>query len=314
MKRNLLCMTAPVREGFEIPCHELGPASSHPAAALVGGLHGDEINGIFILSRLADFLKSVDAGTYPELKLLKKVLIIPAVNVLGVNLRTRTWPFDKTDINRMFPGSTISETTQRIAFAVLEATKRAELRIDIHTAGADFEELPQVRLYGPSDEERQSARLFGLSAIMERSLSPVFTTTLMSAWKVWPGQSFLLRVGQAGTLQLEHCQRVFRALVAFLGSNGVLDGVQIAQEDEESFLFTSESAFRVYAEKAGTFVSDRQVGRWVRKGQELGYIYDSFSGNVIEKVVAPTAGLLTGIRRHPLLFEGDLVVRINRRP
>ena len=25
MKRNLLCMTAPVREGFDIPCHEIGP-------------------------------------------------------------------------------------------------------------------------------------------------------------------------------------------------------------------------------------------------------------------------------------------------
>lgn len=313
MKRNLLCMTAPLRDGFDIPCHELGPAASHPSVALVGGLHGDEINGIFILSRLADFLEGVEAGSYPELRLLKRVLIIPAVNVLGVNLRTRTWPFDKSDLNRMFPGSTIGETTQRIAFAVLEATKKAELRIDLHTASGDFEELPQVRLYGPSDEERQSARLFGLSAIMERSMSPVFTTTLMSSWKVWPGQSFLLRVGQAGTLQLEHCQRVFRSLVSFLGRTGVLTGVKIAEEDEESCLFSSGSAIRVYAEKAGTFVSDRQVGRWVRAGQELGYIYDSFSGKVIEKVVAPTAGLLTGIRRHPLLFEGDLIVRINRR-
>ncbi|NTW36869.1 MAG: ATP-binding protein [Syntrophobacteraceae bacterium] len=78
----------------------------------------NEINGVFILSRLADFLNSVEEGKYPELKLVKRVLIIPAVNVLGVNLRTRTWPFDNSDINRMFPGSTIGETTQRIAYAV----------------------------------------------------------------------------------------------------------------------------------------------------------------------------------------------------
>lgn len=313
MIRDLLCMTAPVREGFDIPCHEIGPKSSHPATALVAGLHGDEINGIFILSRLADFLNSVEAGKYPELRLLKRVLIIPAVNVLGVNLRTRTWPFDKTDINRMFPGSTISETTQRIAYAVLEATKRAEFRIDIHTASIDFEEIPQVRLYGPSNIERESALKFGLQAVMERSLSPVFTTTMMASWKVWPGQSFVLRVGQAGTVQLDHCQRVFRSLVSFLGRIGVLEGVQIAVEDEEVCCFGRESAFRVYAEKAGTFVSDLKVGRWVGSGQELGYVYDSFSGNVIEKVLAPVAGLLTGIRRHPLLFEGDLILRVNRK-
>jgi predicted deacylase len=313
MIRDLLCMTAPVREGFDIPCHEIGPKSSNPAAALVAGLHGDEINGIFILSRLADFLNSVEAGKYPELRLLKKVLIIPAVNVLGVNLRTRAWPFDKTDINRMFPGSTTSETTQRIAYAVLEATKRADYRIDIHTASTDFEEIPQVRLHGPTSAERDTARLFGLPAIMERSLSPVFTTTLLCSWRAWPGQSFVLRVGQAGTVQLDHCQRVFRSLVSFLGKIGVLEGVQIALEDEEVCCFDKASAFRVYAERAGTFVSDRQVGRWVSVGQELGYIYDSFNGNVIEKVVSPVAGLLTGIRRHPLLFEGDLILRVNRK-
>jgi predicted deacylase len=314
MIRDLLCMTAPLREGFDIPCHEIGPKTSHPGAALVAGLHGDEINGIFILSRLADFLNGVESGKFPELRLVKRVLIIPAVNVLGTNLRTRTWPFDNSDLNRMFPGSTTGETTQRIAYAVLEATKRADYRIDIHTASADFEEIPQVRLHGPSASERETARLFGLPAIMERSLSPVFTTTMMASWKVWPGQSFVLRVGQAGTVQLDHCQRVFRSLVAFLGRVGILEGVDIAAEDEEVCCFDKASAFRVYAEKAGTFVSDRQVGRWVGSGQELGYIYDSFSGNVIEKVISPAAGLLTGIRRHPLLFEGDLILRVNRKP
>jgi predicted deacylase len=313
MMRNLLCMTAPVREGFDIPCHDIGPKAAPPTVALVAGLHGDEINGVFILSRLADFLNGVEAGKFPELQLTRRVLIIPAVNVLGVNLRSRLWPFDKSDINRMFPGSTLGETTQRIAYALLEATKRADYRIDIHTASVDFEELPQVRLHGPTDAERETARLFGLPAVMERSLSPVFTTTMMASWKVWPGQSFVLRVGQAGTVQLDHCQRVFRAMVALLGRIGVLEGVQLAVEDEEICYFDKASAFRVYAENAGTFVSDRQVGRWVRAGQELGYIYDSFSGNVIEKVVSPVAGLLTGIRRHPLLFEGDLILRVNRK-
>ncbi|MDK9718098.1 MAG: M14 family metallopeptidase, partial [Trichlorobacter sp.] len=265
----------------------------------------------FILSRLADFLNGVEAGKHPGLKLLRKVLIIPAVNVLGVNLRCRTWPFDKSDMNRMFPGNVSGETTQRIALAVLDATKKAEYRVDLHTAGTDFEELPQVRLYSPTDAQREAACFFGLQAIMERSISPVFTTTLMHAWQVWPGQSFLLRVGQGGTVQLGHCQRVFRGLVSLLGRVGILEGVSLADGDEEPCLFKQGGSKRLYASKAGTFVSDRQVGRWVSKGQELGYIYDSFEGNIIEKVVAPDSGLLTGIRRHPLLFEGDLLLRIN---
>lgn len=314
MKRDLLLMTAPVRDGFDIPYHEIGPKAAHPAAAFVAGLHGDELNGIFILSRLADFLNGVEAGRHPGLKLKRKVLIIPAVNVLGVNLRSRTWPFDKSDMNRMFPGNVSGETTQRIALAVLEATKKADYMVDLHTGSPDFEELPQIRLYSPSDEQRETARYFGLQAVMERSISPVFTTTLMHAWQVWPGQSFLIRVGQGATVQLGHCQQVFRGLVSFLGRVGILEGVALSDDDDtETCLFKQGGSKRLYASKAGMFVSDRQVGRWVTKGQELGYIYDSFDGNVIEKVESPASGLLTGIRRHPLLFEGDLLLRINPR-
>ncbi|KAA0893345.1 M14 family metallopeptidase [Oryzomonas rubra] len=308
--RDLVLMTAPLREDFTIPCHELGPAAGNPAVSFVSGLHGDEINGIYILARLADFLTAVEGGGYPKLRLAQRVLIIPAVNVLGTNTLRRAWPFDQSDQNRMFPGNQMGETTQRIAYTVLEATKKSAYRVDLHSSNLYFEELPQVRLYDPTPEERETAHLFGLSAIMERSVSPVFTTTLMYSWKYWPGQSFLLQIGQAGSIQLPHCQQVFRGLVSFLGRIGVLEGVEVAEADQEALYFTRECSVRIYADRAGMFVSDKSLGGWVSKGQELGYIYDSFNGNVRTRVTAPVAGLLTGIRRQPMLFEGDLLMRI----
>ena len=310
IRKELLLMTAPVRDSVEIPFHDIGPASSHPEIALVAALHGDEINGTYILARLADFLRSVEEGNYPTLSLRKRVLIVPAVNVMGINTRSRSWPFDKNDLNRMFPGSPHGETTQRIAYAVLEATKKARYRVDIHSSSADFEELPQVRVYYPSDAEKTGARRFGLTAIMERRPGPVFSTTLMNSWKVWPGESYLLTVGHAGNIQLKHCQDVFNALVTFLGRTGILEGVTLQEGDQGVFYFTRGHEARVYAEQSGMFVSDSQVGRWITKGQELGYIYDSFNGNVHTKVTAPASGLLTGIRRQPLLFQGELLLRV----
>jgi hypothetical protein len=309
-RKDLLLMTAPVRESVDIPYHDIGPAASLPEIALVAGLHGDEINGTFILARLADFLRAIEEGKYPALALRKRVLIVPAVNVLGINTRSRSWPFDKNDLNRMFPGSPHGETTQRIAYAVLEATKKARYKIDIHSSNPDFEELPQVRVYYPTDEEKEGARRFGLTAIMERRPGPVFSTTLMNAWKVWPGESYLLTVGHAGNVQLYHCQEVFRALVTFLGRTGILEGVTLDEGDHGVFYFTRAHEARIYAEQAGMFVSDSRVGRWVNKGQELGYIYDSFNGNVHTRVISPATGLLTGVRRQPLLFEGDLLMRV----
>ena len=65
-------------------------------AALVAGLHGNELNGIYVLAHLARFLRAVAAGERPPLALTGRVIIVPAVNVLGVNLRQRTWPFTDT--------------------------------------------------------------------------------------------------------------------------------------------------------------------------------------------------------------------------
>src|SRR5215470_7077376 len=136
----LLRMTAPLRCDFDIPYHDIGSPAEAPKLALVSGLHGNELNGIFALSRLAAVLRGVAAGTHAGQRLRGRVVIIPAVNVLGVNTHSRRWPFDQTDINRMFPGYAAGETTQRIAGAVLRATREAQYRVDIHSSNLDFEE------------------------------------------------------------------------------------------------------------------------------------------------------------------------------
>jgi predicted deacylase len=117
----LLRMTAPLREDFEIAYHDIGGREQAPKLALVGGIHGDELNGIFVLSRLANFLRAVDAGRHGNQELTERVVIVPAVNILGVNIGSRRWPFDSTDINRMFPGYDAGETTQRTTASTFTA-------------------------------------------------------------------------------------------------------------------------------------------------------------------------------------------------
>ena len=126
-----------------------------------------------MLSRLASYLHRVQSRAALGQHLTARVVIVPAVNILGVNTRSRRWPFDGTDINRMFPGYDGGETTQRIADAVLRLTRAAHYRVDIHSSNLDFEELPQVRLYEPSDAERATAHSFGLPAVIERPMNSV---------------------------------------------------------------------------------------------------------------------------------------------
>lgn len=307
---TLLHMTAPSREDFDIPYHDIGPAHEAPRVALVAGLHGDELNGVFVLSRLASFLRRIAGGARPGAELRGRVIVVPAVNVLGVNVRSRAWPFDGTDVNRMFPGYASGETTQRIADAVLRLTLAARWRIDLHSSNADFEELPQVRLYQPSDEEREAARWLGLPAIVERPESATFAATLVSAWRTQGGRGLAIQAGHAGSLQSGHCERLFRALLDFLEAEGVLWGVRLAESEDSVHHFGPRQAFPVISEHAGWFVSRLKVGQWLRAGDRVGFVYDGFSGEQRAEAKTPVAGLLSGIRRQPLLCEGDLLARI----
>jgi predicted deacylase len=269
---------------------------------------------VFVLSRLAALLNGVTEGQHPGMQLRHRVIIIPAVNILGLNTCNRHWPFDNTDINRMFPGYDAGETTQRIARAVLEVTGPAQFRVDLHSAYLDFEELPQVRLYDPSDDERAMAHLFGLPAVVERRTNTIFTTTIGHAWKTYGGANFVLRAGYAGNLQLPHCERLFHALVVFLQRTNILHGVPASQEPEDDVhYFGVDQTARLVADTSGLFISNLEVGRWVRAGDRIGHVYDGFDGALRAKVKTPVSGLLSGIRRQPLLFEGDLIARVQTR-
>jgi predicted deacylase len=306
-------MTAPLREDFNIPYHEFGPPTQRPKLALVAGLHGNELNGIFVLSRLAEFLRRVADGLQPGQELTGRIVVVPAVNVLGVNTRSRRWPFDKTDINRMFPGYDLGETTQRIAHAVFQVTRGAHYRVDVHSSNADFEEVPQIRLYEPSEDERASAMLFGLPAVIERTTDNVFTSTLGYAWHACGGENFVIQAGRAGDLQLPHCERLFRSLVAFLHHTGIVTGLQLAAEDQDAHYFPLGQTAPLISEHAGLFVSHVSVGAWLQAGDLIGHVYDAFLGERRAEIRAPVAGLLSGIRRQPLLYEGDLIARLQTR-
>lgn len=310
---TLLEMTAPLRDDFAIPYHDLGPIGGSPGLALVAGLHGNELNGIFVLSRLAEFLARVADGRETSHRLNGRIVIVPAVNVLGVNTRSRRWPFDKTDINRMFPGYDAGETTQRIANAVFQATRAARYRVDVHSSNLDFEELPQVRLYEPTEDERSSALLFGLPAVIERRTDQVFTSTLGHAWRTSGGENFVIQAGRAGDLQLPHCERLFRALMAFLHHTGLVTGIDLATEDQDTHYFGVDRTMSLVSDHAGLFVTHVQVGTWLQAGALIGEVYDGFSGERRAEVRAPASGLLSGIRRQPLLYEGDLIARLQTR-
>ncbi|MCC6136346.1 MAG: succinylglutamate desuccinylase/aspartoacylase family protein [Candidatus Contendobacter sp.] len=288
-----------------LPRYDLGPGGRTPRLALVANLHGNELNGMFVLARLAAFLKSIESGEQDGLRLRERVVIIPTMHdanlpIAAIPRRERSGVMERRHHN---PGRTMLET-------VATLTRTAYYRVDLHSTAPEIEEMPQVRLYAPSDDERASACLFGLPAVIERPAIDDAASGLVRAWRAHGGENFVIHAGQAGNLQTGHCETLFRALAAFLDRTGIVSGLRPVDDDEDLRYFGLQQVMTVAAEQSGLFASGLEVGCWVRTGEVLGQIYDSLTGGIQAEVVAPVAGLLASLRRQPLLQPGDLVARL----
>lgn len=302
----LFGLATPLRKEGLFSYHDIGPRGRTPRLALVADLHGNELNGLFVLSRLAAFLRGVNVGQRRGLRLRERVVIVPTVNAMAFHDAGARDFAARAQATAKHRRSTWAAVTEALA----AITCPAYYRVDIRQGSLDVEEMPQARLYAPSDDERATACLFGLPAVIERPIEHGATSGLLRAWRQQGGENFVIHAGQAGSVQTRHCEILFRALVAFLDRAGIVSGLNLTGEEEELRYFSLRQIFVVLAEQSGIFSSALEVGRWVRVGEELGQIYNSFTGGVQTRVVAPVTGLLASLRRQPLLCKGDLLARI----
>jgi len=144
-------------------------------------------------------------------------------------------------------------------------------------------------------------------------MNTIFTSTIGHAWRAGGGENFVLQAGQAGVIQPPHCDQLFRALVEFLRRTGILRGIDFSDEEHEVHHFGAQQTLPLISDHAGFFVSRLDVGRWLQAGDLIGQVYDPFDGTLRLEIKTLAAGLLSGLRRQPLLCEGDLIARIQTR-
>ncbi|MGB2683153.1 MAG: hypothetical protein WBE39_17805, partial [Candidatus Competibacter sp.] len=124
------------------PYYDIGPKGRTPRLALVADLHGKDLNGLFVLSRLAAFLRSIRLGERRGLRLRERVVIVPTLNSLEA--------LDPRKLPQRARGGQRRSLWSLIVEALLALTRAAYYRVNIHQVSLDVEEIPQIRLYSPS--------------------------------------------------------------------------------------------------------------------------------------------------------------------
>ena len=275
-------------------------AKPGPVLCLVGGIHGDEINGVEIVRRVAH---SVDAT-----RLSGTVIGVPIVNVFGYSRGTRYLP-DRRDLNRSFPGSRHGSIAARIADAFFrDVVKHCTVLVDFHTGSFDRTNLPQVRADLTNPQVLEFTRGFGATVVLHSAGAKGMLRTAATAAGI-PAVTF-----EAGAPTRLEPVEIAQAVAAIDRLLLKLDMLPAPEADVIEILANPEAKDAppppifldsrwIRANSAGLLISEVALGQRVLAGQRLGRVIDPVS-NVERYILAPVPGRVIGMSQNQAVLPG----------
>lgn len=303
-KRTIYELNGLYRDTFRITGYEFGQGEK--SLCIVGSTRGNEVQQMYCCSRLIRKMKQLEE----EGRIQKghKILIIPSANPYSMNVQKRFWPTDNTDINRMFPGYNLGETTQRIADGVFQEISGYRFGIQFASFYMPGDFIPHVRLMDEGFSKPKTAAQFGLPYVIVRKVRPYDTTTLNYNWQVWDTQAFSLYTSATSRLDPNSAGQAVLAVMNFLASQGMIKYSIPGRLD--SNIIGDDEMISVRTAKAGIFEPMAKAGETVETGQPLANILDPYEGDVLETLYAPLRRVVFFVHNEPLTYADTAVIKL----
>ena len=306
MIKTVYSAELPVGERLLIKKNVIKNGNSDRRICIVTGTHGDELEGQYVAIRLNELLnKNLD-------KLNGEVDIYPALNPLGIDSITRGIPNFDIDMNRIFPGSLSGSMTEVAAHYIVEDLAGADVVIDIHASNIFLFEIPQVRIcVNLKDTLVPLARLINMDFIWVHDAATVLETTLAHSLNTVGTKTLVVEMGVGMRVTHEYGDRLVDGIKNLMASLGMWSG-DVPATVSEPALSEGDNVSFINSEASGVFITDTHNNRMVKKGECIGAVYNSLTGEVLQKVTAPDEGLMFTLRAYPVVYEGSLLARIHK--
>ena len=309
VEETILSLELPYREQLQLR-RGVFHGGDGPRVAVVSGIHGDELEGLYVshlLTRWLDALTDRDPAA-----LQGTVELYPAMNPVGLDTLERYVPTHDVDLNRSFPGHTEGLLPQRMAAALISALEGAALVVDIHSSNIYLREIPQVRI----DQELAGrlvplARNMNLDVVWLHGASTVLESTLAHSLNRRDVPCLVVEMGVGMRVTPDFCEQLVLGLLHTWKAAGVLaERVDLPPLAHQPLLATDHNVAYLNAETSGLFVPE--IAHWteVTRGQLLGRIVAPLRGDTLSEIRAPVDGVLLTLREYPLVYEGSLMARI----
>lgn len=292
------------RDNFRITGYEFGKGKK--SVCILGSMRGNEVQQLYCCSQLVKKFKQLE--TDGKIREGHKILIIPSVNPYSMNIQKRFWPTDNTDINRMFPGYDLGETTQRIADGVFKVIQKYEFGIQFTSFYMPGEFMPHVRMMKEGFEDVELAKQFGMPYVVLRQVRPYDTTTLNYNWQVWDTHAFSMYTTTTTSVDKDSANEAIRGILTFMNNQGIVD--YHGHDGYLSQVVEDVEMVSVQTQKSGIFESLVKVGEEVEKGQVLAHVIHSYEGNTIDRLIAPVDGIVFFMHSDPLTYADTAVFKL----
>lgn len=292
------------RDNVRVTGYEFGQGEK--SVCIVGNSRGNEVQQIYCCSQLVKKMKQLEEEG--RIKNGKKILIIPSINPYSVNIQKRFWPTDNTDINRMFPGYNLGETTQRIADGVFREIMEYKYGVQFTSFYMPGDFVPHVRYMKEGFTTKEEAEKFGLKYIVERTVRPYDTATLNYNWQVWDTIAFSIYTNTTDRISNTGAGQAVLSVMNFLANNGIIKYGAIGEKKIRTIDDTELLSVRTA--KSGFFEALVEAGDRVEAGRPLANILNPYEGDILETLYSPVNGTVFFMHNAPLTYANTAVIKI----
>jgi predicted deacylase len=274
-------------------------AAPGPHVVVLGGIHGDETQGVLAAGRLAADETLLTSGS---------VSIVPISHEAAYEADSRTSTIDGGNLARVFPGNPSGSPTEQIAHHIFtEVLDGADLLIDLHTSGQGYD-MPFLAGYQADTASadslaKRAASTFGAEFLWRhpgRSEGRSVSVVDQAMYVECPGGGSMSPASVDA--YVSGVQRVLAMMnmVAIAPANPANAAILVTGGGDLDHDMMS-------VQHAGLFLTDVVGGAKVQAGHLLGTVVAT-SGEVLEEVFAPNEAWVMAIKRRPPVLPGDLVV------
>src|SRR5699024_6031384 len=232
------------------------------------------------------------------------------MNPLGIDSITRGIPGFDLDMNRTFPGNAEGAMTEYLAKKIVEDLVGSDLCLDIHASNIYLTEMPQIRINELHKETLVPlAKIANVDFIWVHGASTVLESTLAYSLNSRNVPTLVVEMGVGMRLTTEYGIQLTDGIFCLMKHLGIWSG-EVKEVKKPLLSEDPDEVSYLNSPLSGIFLKEKLHGSYVQKGEEIGFIFNPFTGKKMAEILAPETGLLFTIREYPVVDEGSLLARI----